>query len=165
MNSYRVGQMETVRRTKFERLCRLPAQVQESEIAAFLGLDPKLQFEKLRELRRDAAHLSGGSFGALIAIYTSAALVAYPLISSSFFQNSSIRFADQSLVIGSGIACLVFLLAMNYALTQNRLARSATRLAFYEEALRESLSGKKAGHQWQIGKLRISWSKDLSGMQ
>lgn len=131
-----------------ERLFRLDPHVRPSEVAAFLELDPQPQFEELSQLRRDAAHLGGGSFGALVAVYIGAALVAYPLIISGFYQMVDLPI--HPLVIGLGVAGIGLVLALSFAVTQNNLGRSATRLAFYEEALevQRSARGRSAWRWW-----------------
>lgn len=133
MHSYEPRQYPTISSERLERLFRLDPRVRPSEVAAFLALDPLLQFEELRELRRDTAHLGGGSFGALVAVFAGAALVAYPLIVSGVFQLADLPI--HPLIIGGGVAALGLVLALSFALTQNNLGRSAARLAFYEEAL------------------------------
>lgn len=138
--------MSVQRSSRFERLFRLDPHVQPADVAAFLELDPQLQFEELRELRRDAAHLGGGSFGALAAVFVSAALVAYPLIVSGLYQVGVS--SSQPLILGIGVAVLGAVVATSFALTQNNLGRSAARLAFYEEALKERRAVQKRPRRW-----------------
>lgn len=155
MHSYKPRQIIIRRSYRFERMFRLDPHVQPSDVAAFLALDPKLQFEELRELRRDAAHLGGGSFSALVAVYVSAALVAYPLIVSGAYQLADVNI--QPLIVGLGVAAIGLVLALNFALTQNNLARSAARLAFYEKALEERRAVRIKSHRWWLfGKQRGS---------
>lgn len=150
MHSYKKREAPVMSSARFERIFRLDPHVQSSEVAAFLELDPALQFEDLRELRRDAAHLSGGSFGALIAIYVGAAFVAYPLIVSGMAQTAGSPFGP--IFAGMGVAGIGLILALNFALTQNNLGRSATRLAFYEQALEVQRSAQdRTKWRWRIG--------------
>ena len=146
MYSFKARQTSVQRSSRFERLFRLDPHVQPADVTAFLELEPQFQFEELRELRRDAAHLGGGSFGALAAVFVSAALVAYPLIVSGLFQVGSA--SSQPLLLGIGVALVGAVVATNFALTQNNLSRSATRLAFYEEALEERRAVQKRPRRW-----------------
>jgi hypothetical protein len=146
MYSFQARQKSVRRSSRFERLLRLDPHVQPADVTVFLELDPQLQFEELRELRRDAAHLSGGSFGALAAVFVSAALVAYPLIVSGLYQAGVA--SNQPLILGIGVAILGAVVATNFVLTQNNLARSAARLAFYEQAMEEQRAVQKRQRRW-----------------
>jgi hypothetical protein len=146
MYSFQARQKSVRRSSRFERLLRLDPHVQPADVTVFLELDPQLQFEELRELRRDAAHLGGGSFGALAAVFVSAALVAYPLIVSGLYQAGVA--SNQPLILGIGVAILGAVVATNFVLTQNNLARSAARLAFYEQAMEEQRAVQKRQRRW-----------------
>lgn len=110
-------------------------EVTRQEIATFLALNEDKQFEDLRSLRTRAAHLSGGSLGAFTAVYVGALLVAVPLLGQST-AGWAVNFASPL-----SIALIVLLsgcsIGYSYARDQHDMARAATRLAFYEQALRE----------------------------
>lgn len=146
MYSFKARQKSVQWSSRFERLLRLDPHVQPADVTVFLELDPQLQFEELRELRRDAAHLGGGSFGALAALLVSATLVAYPLIVSGLYQAGAA--SSQPLILGVGVAILGAVAASNFVITQNNLARSAARLAFYEEAMEERRAVQKRPRRW-----------------
>lgn len=119
--------------TRSSRRSRTHPPVEQAEIEAFLGLSPAQQFEDLRELRMSAAHLGGGSLSAFSAIYISIVVGALPLISSAWpdgFGSPAVPFALGAFILGGG-----FTVALAFVRYQQEMARAATRLAFYEDAL------------------------------
>jgi 4-hydroxybenzoate polyprenyltransferase len=120
------------------RARRFP-EVTRPDIAAFLALDENKQFEDMRNLRTRAAHLSGGSLGAYTALYVGVILVAFPLLGQATASwvgpfASSLSIALIVLLAGCWIA-------YSYIHDQHDMARAATRLAFYEEALKNQTLG------------------------
>jgi hypothetical protein len=115
-------------------------EVTRQEIATFIALDEDKQFEDLRGLRTRSAHLSGGSLGAYSALYVGVILVVFPLLGQALALwagpfGSSLSIALTVFIAGSWIS-------YSYVHDQHDMARAATRLAFYEEALRARASKK-----------------------
>jgi len=109
-------------------------EVTRQDIAAFLALDENKQFEDLRTLRTRAAHLSGGSLGAYTALYVGVILVALPLLGPA--TASWVGPFASSLCIALIILLAGCWIAYSFIQDQHDMARAATRLAFYEEALK-----------------------------
>lgn len=127
--------------TRKARRLGVTLPVEQVEIDHFLILDSTRQFDVLRQLRTDAAHLSGGSMSAFTAAYISVVLVAIPLMASSIVNSWPV---GGSIGLGAFILIAGLVLARSSVLYQRDLARSATRLAFFEEALsRASRSGAR----------------------
>ncbi|MHC6231977.1 hypothetical protein ACX5I6_20810 [Arthrobacter sp. MMS24-T111] len=109
-------------------------EVTREDIDIFLALDENKQFEDLRELRTRAAHLGGGSLGAYTALYVSVTLAALPLLVQG--TASWVGPFTSALAIALVVLVAGFWIAYSFVHAQHEMARAATRLAFYEEALR-----------------------------
>ncbi|MBG6181873.1 hypothetical protein [Arthrobacter sp. CAN_A1] len=121
--------------TRKARRLGLTPPVELEEIDRFLDLDLVQRFEVLRQLRTNAAHLGGGSLGVFIAVYISVVLVAIPLLAASIIEDFPVAGS-----MGLGLFVLVagIVVTRSFILHQRDLARSSTRLAFFEEALLSS---------------------------
>ncbi|MET4622826.1 hypothetical protein ABIE18_004305 [Arthrobacter sp. 2762] len=110
-------------------------EVTRAEIATFLTLSEDKQFEDLRSLRNRTAHLSGGSLGAFTALYIGVILVAFPLIG----QATAPWAGPLAPPLSIGLVVLVagYWIAYSYVKEQRNMAHAATRLTFYEEALKK----------------------------
>ena len=106
--------------------------MEQAEIKHFLVLSQAQQFEVLRKLRTDAAHLGGASLSAFTAVYISVVLVAFPLLASPIVELWP---GPGSTGLGLFILLAGMVLAISLVRHQHDLARSATRLAFFEDAL------------------------------
>ncbi|WP_156037199.1 hypothetical protein [Arthrobacter sp. UNC362MFTsu5.1] len=116
-------------------------EVTRQEIATFVALDEEKQFQDLRSLRTRAAHLSGGSLGAFTALYVGVILVAFPLLgqaTASWAGPFASPLSIALLVLFTGCS-----IAYSYVYDQHDMARAATRLAFYEQALKTHPSGTR----------------------
>lgn len=111
------------------------ATVQEEDIEAFLELPKDQRFQVLRTLRHEASLLAGGGLGPMAALYFSALVAALPLMAVLSLQGDKQWAAPTSVALGTLIFIFGLYLTGQVILSQRRYARSATRLAFYEEAL------------------------------
>ncbi|MCW2133376.1 hypothetical protein B0G38_002553 [Arthrobacter sp. VKM Ac-2550] len=73
----------------------------------------------------------------MAAAYISVIAAALPLVALVSLQNDRTLAVVTSLVVGGLILLLGLYLTIDLARNQGRLARSATRLAFYEDALKK----------------------------
>lgn len=116
-------------------------EVTRQDITTFLALDENKQFEDLRTLRTRAAHLSGGSLSAYTALYVGVLLVAFPLLGQAIASWAG------PLASTLCIALIVLIggcwIAYAYLHDQHDMARAATRLTFYEEALKTQTGEKQ----------------------
>lgn len=128
------------------------ATIQEEDIKAFVDLPESERFQVLRTLRHEASLLAGGGLGPMAGIYFSALVASLPLLALLSLQGGQQWAALISIAIGAVLFMFGLYLTVQVILSQRRYARSATRLAFYEDALREvrqnggrDRSGK---HRW-----------------
>jgi hypothetical protein len=112
------------------------ATVQQEDIQAFLELTHDQRFKVLRTLRHEASLLAGGGLGPMAALYFAAVVASLPLISALSLQDDKQWAAPASIALGVFMLMSGLYLTVQVVLSQRRYARSATRLAFYEDALR-----------------------------
>lgn len=112
--------------------------VQEDDIEAFLRLPEEQRFQVMRTLRHEAALLSGGGLGPMAGIYFAAVVASVPLMTALSVQGDKPWTFAASVAVGAFVLICGLYLTLQVVLTQRRYARSATRLAFYEDALRKT---------------------------
>jgi hypothetical protein len=111
--------------------------VQEDDIKAFLRLPEEQRFQVMRTLRHEASLLSGGGLGPMAGIYFAAVVASLPLLTALSLQGNKPWTLAVSIAVGALTLISGLYLTLQVILTQRRYARSATRLAFYEDALRK----------------------------
>lgn len=114
------------------------ATVRQEDIQAFLELTQDQRFEVLRTLRHEASLLAGGGLGPMAALYFAAVVASLPLVSALSLQDDKQWAAPTSIALGILMLITNLYLTLQVVLSQRRYARSATRLAFYEDALRHA---------------------------
>lgn len=112
--------------------------VQEGDIEAFLRLPEEQRFQVMRTLRHEASLLSGGGLGPMAGIYFAAVVASVPLLTALSVQGDKPWTLAASIAVGAFVLICGLYLTLQVVLTQRRYARSATRLAFYEDALRKT---------------------------
>ncbi|WP_285251223.1 hypothetical protein [Pseudarthrobacter sp. fls2-241-R2A-168] len=113
------------------------ATVKEDDIEAFLRLPKEQRFQVLRTLRHEASLLAGGGLGPMAGIYFAAVVASLPLLTALSLQGDKQWTMAVSVAVGKLMLISGLYLTFQVVLTQRRYARSATRLAFYEEALQK----------------------------
>ena len=111
--------------------------VQEDDIQAFLRLPEEQRFQVMRTLRHETSLLSGGGLGPMAGIYFAAVVASLPLLTALSLQGDEPWMLAVSITVGAFMLISGLYLTLQVVLTQRRYARSATRLAFYEDALRK----------------------------
>lgn len=111
--------------------------VQEDDIQAFLRLSEEQRFQVMRTLRHDASLLSGGGLGPMAGIYFATVVASLPLLTALSLQGDEPWTLAVSVTVGAFMLISGLYLTLQVVFTQRRYARSATRLAFYEDALRK----------------------------
>lgn len=125
--------------------------VQQEDIEAFLELPHDQRFQVLRTLRHETSLLAGGGLGPMAALYFAAVVASLPLISALSSQDDKQWAAPTSIALGTFVLISGLYLTFQVVLSQRRYARSATRLAFYEDALR-NVSARDKRSQRQAGR-------------
>jgi hypothetical protein len=127
--------------------------VELQDVEEFLRHTPVERFEVLRTLRHEASLLSGGGLGPMAGLYFAALTVSLPLVALLTVQDDKSSAVPLSLLIGSVLLIFGLYLTGQVISGQRKYAQSATRLAFYEEAVRQELENSKSEEA------RLPWLK------
>lgn len=122
------------------------SSVEETDIEAFVVLPSDQRFQVLKTLRHEASLLAGGGLAPMAGIYLSTLAVSLPLIALVSPRVDQTWAVPVSIVLGSVLLIFGLYFTAQVILGQRQNARSATRLAFHEEALRQHSEDSGSGH-------------------
>jgi len=128
------------------------ATVQPEDIETFLRLPLEQRFQILRALRHEASLLAGGGLGPMAGLYFAAVVASLPLLLALALQDDKQWAAPVSIAAGAILLVSGLYLTGQVLFSQRKYARSATRLAFYEDALRDvqtqNQRNRQRGSRW-----------------